>query len=110
MNNFTIDYDNRVLTLHYCGQVFMWGLLDDQSDPSDVWMSFVTKDKGTFDVNFYQEYDYENNTPFEEPTLSVYPVIENEDGELEISTSNYELIPLKEKIGESQNYFNIKTL
>jgi hypothetical protein len=50
---FVIDYDNKVLTLHYLGQVFMFDLND--GDVGDFWHGFQLKDGTMLDVNYHQE-------------------------------------------------------
>jgi len=50
---FVIDYDNKVLTLHYLGQVFMFDLT--AGDTGDFWHGFELKDGTELDVNFHQE-------------------------------------------------------
>lgn len=50
---FVIDYDNKVLTLHYLGQVFMFDL--NAGDVGDFWHGFELKDGTKLDVNYHQE-------------------------------------------------------
>ena len=50
---FVIDYDNKVLTLHYLGQVFMFDLT--AGDTGDFWHGFELKDGTILDVNYHQE-------------------------------------------------------
>jgi hypothetical protein len=52
-NKFVVDYDNKVLTLHYQDQIFMFDL--NAGDVADFWHGFQLKDGTELDVNFHQE-------------------------------------------------------
>lgn len=52
-NKFVVDYDNKVLTLHYQDQIFMFDL--NAGDVGDFWHGFQLKDGTELDVNFHQE-------------------------------------------------------
>lgn len=54
-NKFVVDYDNKVLTLHYQDQIFMFDL--NSGDTGDFWHGFELKDGTELDVNFHQESD-----------------------------------------------------
>ena len=50
---FVVDYDNKVLTLYYQDQIFLFDL--NVGDIGDFWHSFKLKDGNELDVNFHQE-------------------------------------------------------
>jgi len=52
-NKFVVDYDNKVLTLYYQEQIFMFDL--NAGDVSDFWHEFELKDGTQLDVNYHQE-------------------------------------------------------
>jgi hypothetical protein len=52
-NKFVVDYDNKVLTLYYQDQIFMFDL--NAGDTGDFWHGFQLKDGTELDVNFHQE-------------------------------------------------------
>lgn len=50
-NKFVVDYDNKVLTLYYQDQIFMFDL--NAGDVGDFWHGFELKDGTELDVCFH---------------------------------------------------------
>jgi hypothetical protein len=97
MIHYRIDYNRKGIVLHYNGEDFVFDLND--GDIGDFWDSFITADGVVKDVNFYQE----DSTC--EPSFTIYAVIKDEKGELNIDTSDYIYVEDYDVIGDSSNYF-----
>ena len=94
---FVIDYDNKVLTLYYLGQVFMFDLTS--GDTGDFWHSFQLKDGTDLDVNYHQE--SANNEPY----CEIWAVaLEEEDGKY-YTNHQIDEIGNCEILGNPKNYF-----
>lgn len=99
-NKFVIDYDNKVLTLHYLEQVFMFDL--NAGDTGEYWHGFELKDGTKLDINYHQE---DTN---QEPYCEIWDTaLDKEDGKYYINheidgINNYEIL------GNPINYFKIK--
>ena len=94
---FVVDYDNKVLTLYYQDQIFMFDL--NMGDVGDFWHGFVLKDGTQLDVCFHQE---DSN---QEPSCEIWDTaLDNEDGKYYI---NHEIdcIDNCEILGNPINYF-----
>lgn len=90
---FVIDYDNKVLTLHYQGQVFMFDLT--MGDVGDFWYGFVLKDGTILDVNYHQE--DADDVPFCE--------IWGTDESKPLNTQQIDGLDICEILGNPINYF-----
>ena len=97
-NKYLVDYDNRILTIRFEGEVFHFNLND--GDVGDFWHSLTTKDGVIKDVNFSQEDETEV------PNLSLYAVKENDAGELLIDTSDEIYIEEYAQMGNPKTYFD----
>ena len=94
---FVIDYDNKVLTLHYLGQVFMFDLTS--GDTGDFWHSFQLKDGTDLDVNYHQE------SANHEPYCEIWAVaLDEEDGKC-YTNHQIDEIGKCEILGNPTNYF-----
>jgi len=102
MKNLTsiVDCKHKVLTLMFNGELHVIDLTE--GDLHDNWNAFTDKDGNIWDLNFSWEDD-----KGEKPYLSIYPVLQNEDGTLpENSTQWDEDISFKvKKIGSRSDYF-----
>ena len=95
-NKYTVDYDKKIVTLHFDGEIFNFNL--NEGDVGDFWHSFTTKAGIIKDVNFYQE------DAGEVPNFSVYGVKKSKGGFL-IDTSDEIYISNFEQVGNPVNYF-----
>ena len=95
-----INYDEKTLTLFFRWQTFEFDLT--LGDIGDFWHGFYTHDGDIYDVNFGEEQG-ENN-----PNVSVYGTLVEDDGNLSIDSDNRFDIDIKETIGDVNNYFNYK--
>jgi hypothetical protein len=95
-NKYTVDYDKKIVTLHFDGEIFNFNL--NEGDVGDFWHSFTTKAGIIKDVNFYQE------DAGEAPNFSVYGVKKSKGGFL-IDTSDEIYISNFEQVGNPVNYF-----
>jgi len=98
---FVIDYDNKVLTLHYLGQVFMFDLTS--GDTGDFWHSFQLKDGTDLDVNYHQE--SANHEPYCEIWGIGYLLTWGNDDVKEYCTQQIDEIGNCEILGNPTNYF-----
>jgi len=97
-NKFVIDYDNRVLTLHYLEQVFMFDL--NAGDTGEYWHGFELKDGTKLDINYHQESEKD------EPICDIWAT-KLEDNNYYISHV-IDIIDTYEILGNPINYFKIK--
>ena len=95
-NKYTVDYDKKIVTLHFDGEIFNFNL--NEGDVGDFWHSFTTKAGIIKDVNFYRE------DAGEVPNFSVYGVKKSKGGFL-IDTSDEIYISNFEQVGNPVNYF-----
>jgi len=97
-NKFVVDYDKKIVTLHYRGEAFEFDL--NEGDVGDFWSTFTDSKNVIRDINFHQE------DANESANLSVYPV-NDEGGELVVDTSEAtaEHLSSTELIGNPANYF-----
>lgn len=93
---FVIDYDNKVLTLHYLGQVFMFDL--SMGDVGDFWYGFALNDKTEIDINFHQE------DATSTPHLEIWNVATHENGYC-YPSHQVDSIESCEILGNPINYF-----
>lgn len=102
MKNLTsiVDCKNKVLTLMFQNEKHVIDLTEGDLD--DNWNAFTDKNGKVWDVNFTWE-----DATGEKPYLSIYPVLQNEDGTFpENSTQWDEDISFKvKKIGSRDDYF-----
>jgi hypothetical protein len=103
-NKFVIDYDNRVLTLHYLEQVFMFDL--DAGDTGDFWHGFQLKDGTKLDVNFHQE--SAKDKPYCEIWGLEYLLTWGKDDTRQYDMQQIDGIGTCEILGNPINYFKIK--
>jgi hypothetical protein len=96
-NKFVVDYDKKIVTLHFEGEVFNFDL--NEGDIGDFWHSFKNKKGVERDINFYQE-DVE-----ETPSLSIYGLTDDGSGVLSINTKDEINIPKFKQVGNPVNYF-----
>jgi hypothetical protein len=96
-NKIVVDYDKKIVDLHYEGEVFNFNLND--GDIGDFWHSFTDKNNVTKDINFSQE-DAE-----QQPGLSIYGLKDDGSGYLSIDTSDEVYISNFEQVGNPENYF-----
>ena len=97
-DKFTVDYDKKELVVTFEGETFTFDL--KEGDTGDFW-SCLTHSNGTIkDINFYQE-DHD-----ETPSVALYGVKPNEEGELLIDTSDEILITEHTVTGNPFNYFD----
>lgn len=96
-NKIVVDYDKKIVDLHYEGEVFSFNL--NEGDVGDFWHSFTDKNNVTKDINFHQE-DAEQN-----PGLSVYGLKDDGSGYLTVDTSDEVYISNFEQVGNPVNYF-----
>ena len=97
-NHFKINYDTKIITLHFEGQDFEFNL--DEGDVGDMWNSFSDKNDICRDVNFSQEDETQK------PMLSVYDLQKSKlNGLDETNTSSQQEIELIEQSGNPLNYF-----
>lgn len=97
---FVIDYDNKVLTLHYLGQVFMFDL--NEGDVSDYWHGFQLNDGTDLNVNYHQE--SANDEPYCEIWGMRYICKWNDDT-LHYDMSQIDVLDNCEILGNPINYF-----
>jgi hypothetical protein len=95
-----VDCKNKILTLMFQNEKHVIDLRE--GDLHDNWNAFTDKNSEVWDVNFTWE-----DTTGEKPYLSIYPVLQNEDGTFpENSTQWDEDISFKvKKIGTRDEYF-----
>lgn len=98
---FVVDYDNKVLTLYYREQIFMFDL--SAGDTGDYWHAFQLKDGTELDVNFHQE--DANNTPYCEIWGIEYLLTWGNDDIKEYCTQQIDTIGECEILGNPINYF-----
>ena len=97
---FVVDYDNKVLTLHYLEQVFMFDL--NTGDTGDFWHGFTLKNGTELDVNFHQE------SAKDEPYCEIWSVSEgygNYPDDMFLSYQQINVISDCEILGNPTNYF-----
>ena len=101
-NKFVVDYDNKVLTLYYQDQIFMFDL--SMGDVGDFWHGFELKDGTELDVCFHQE--DANQKPYCEIWDSA---LDLEDGKNYI---NHEIDSIGncEILGNPINYFKVEPI
>lgn len=97
MNNYEINYNSKTLVVNFEGETFTFDLND--GDIGDFWHSFTTKNGVVKDVNFSQE-DVD-----EVPSLSIYGVKENEEGQILIDTSDEIYVEEYTQVGNQYSYF-----
>lgn len=98
-NKFVVDYDKKIVTLHYEGEVFEFDLTE--GDVGDFWHSFTDKNNIERDINFSQESEEEL------PGLSIYGLEDDGTGQFLINTSDETYISTFEQIGNPENYFGV---
>ena len=99
MNNYAIiDYDKKSLTLFFRWQTFEFNL--NEGDVGEFWYGFETHDGEIYDVNYGEEEGEDN------PSVSVYCTILEDDGYLSIDSNNRFDINIKETFGDKKKYFN----
>lgn len=96
-NKFVVDYDKKIVTLHYEGEVFEFDL--NEGDVGDFWHSFKDKHGVERDINFSQEDENQY------PGISVYGLKDDGNGQMLINTSDEVYISNFEQIGNQENYF-----
>ena len=100
-NKFVIDYDNKVLTLHYLEQVFMFDL--NAGDTGDYWHGFELKDGTKLDVNYHQE--DANQEPYCEIWGLGYLLTWGKDDTKQYDMQQLDGIDNYEILGNPINYF-----
>ena len=100
---FVVDYDNKILTLYYQDQIFMFDL--NAGDVGDFWHSFQLKDGTELDVNFHQESDKDA------PICEIWDVEKDEEtGKYYGNQNQIECIGNCEILGNPINYFVAKPM
>jgi hypothetical protein len=97
-DKFIVDYDKKELVVTFEGEQFTFDLTE--GDTGDFWHSLTLKNGTVKDINFHQE-DFD-----EAPSVALYGVKENEEGELLIDTDDEILITEHSTKGNSFNYFD----
>lgn len=97
-NHFKINYDTKIITLHFEGQDFEFNL--DEGDVGDMWNSFSDKNDVCRDINFSQEDETQK------PMLSVYDLKEEPVSLTQtVDLNSEEVIECSEQSGNPLNYF-----
>ncbi len=99
---FVVDYDNKVLTLYYQDQIFMFDL--NAGDVGDFWHGFDLKDGTGLDVCFHQE------DANQEPYCEIWATaLDLEDGKY---YTNHQIdgIDNCELLGNPINYFGAEPI
>lgn len=96
-NKFVVDYDKKIVTLHYEGEIFEFDL--NEGDVGEFWHSFKDKNGVEKDINFSQE------SAEELPGLSIYGLKDDGSGQMLINTSDEVYISNFEQVGNPENYF-----
>jgi hypothetical protein len=105
-NKFVVDYDNKVLTLSYQDQIFMFDLT--AGDTGDFWHGFELKDGTKLDVNFHQE--SANDEPYCEIWGIGYLLTWGKDDVREYCTQQIDGIGECEILGNPINYFGMEPI
>ena len=97
-NNFRIDYDSKIISLHFQGEDFQFDL--DDGDIGDMWNTFTDKNDVMRDINFSQEDETQK------PSLSVYDLKEEPISVTQtVDLNSEEVIECSEQFGNPLNYF-----
>ena len=103
---FVVDYDNKVLTLYYQDQIFMFDL--NAGDVSDFWHGFQLKNGTELDVNFHQE--DANQEPYCEIWGLEYLLTWGKDDTRQYDMQQIDCIDICEILGNPINYFGAEPI
>tara|TARA_R110002126_G_scaffold23998_1_gene84090 strand:+ start:38 stop:421 length:384 start_codon:yes stop_codon:yes gene_type:complete len=103
---FVVDYDNKVLTLYYEDQIFMFDL--NAGDIGDFWYSFVLKNSTELDVNFHQE--SAKDEPYCEIWGMKYLLTWGADDTKQYAMQQIDGIGSCEILGNPINYFGVEPI